>query len=57
MKIERLSSLTRSIDLNYPTNRAIVIISLLFLSGVSGFQFFLGRELSAAFYSGLRAGA
>lgn len=56
MMVERLSSLTRSIDLNYPTNRAIVIISLLFLSGVSVYQFFLGRELSAAFYSGLRAG-
>ena len=56
MKVERLSSLTRSIDLDYPTNRAIVIISLLFLSGISGFQLFLGIDISAAFYSGLRAG-
>jgi hypothetical protein len=57
MKVERLSSLTRSIDLDYPTNRAIVIITLLFLFGISGFQLFLGRDISAAFYSGLRAGA
>lgn len=56
MKVERLSSLTRSIDLDYPTNRAIVIISLLFLSGIVGFQLFLGIDISAAFYSGLRAG-
>lgn len=57
MKVERLSSLTRSIDLDYPTNRTIVIITLLLLSGITGLQLILGRELSAAFYSGLRAGA
>jgi len=57
MMVERQGSLTRPIDLNYPTNRAIVIITLIFLSGVSGFQLFLGRDLSTAFYSGLRAGA
>ncbi|WP_440948199.1 hypothetical protein ACSAZL_08200 [Methanosarcina sp. T3] len=57
MTVERPGSLTRSIDFNYPTNRAIVIITLLFFSGISGFQFFLERDLFAAFYSGLRAGA
>lgn len=57
MTVERPGSLTRSIDLNYPTNRAIVIITLMFLSVVSGFQLFQGRDLSTAFYSGLRAGA
>lgn len=56
MTVEKPGSLTRSIDLNYPTNRAIVIITLIFLSGVSGFQLFLERDLSTAFYSGLRAG-
>jgi len=57
MTVKSPGSLTRSIDLNYPTNRAIVIITLLFLSGISGFQLFLGRDLSVAFYSGLKAGA
>lgn len=33
-----------------------MIITLIFLSGVSGFQLFLERDLSTAFYSGLRAG-
>lgn len=57
MKAGRLSSLTRSIDLNYPTNRVIVIITLLFLLGITGLQLFIGRYISSAFYSGLKAGA
>jgi len=57
MRIERLSSITRSIDLNYPTNRIIVEITLLFLLGTAGFQLILGKAISSALYSGLIAGA
>ena len=57
MRIERLSSITRSIDLNYPTNRIIVEITLLFLLGTAGFQLILGKAISSALYSGLVAGA
>ena len=57
MKIKRLSSVTRSIDLAYPTNRAIVIITLLFLLGTAGLQLILGKDISSASDSGLRAGA
>lgn len=57
MRIERLSSITRSIDLNYPTNRIIVEITLLFLLGTAGFQLILGKAVSSALYSGLIAGA
>ena len=56
MKIKRLSSVARSIDLAYPTNRAIVIITLLFLLGTAGLQLFLGKEISSASDSGLKAG-
>lgn len=56
MKFERLSSVTRSVDLAYPTNRAIVIISLLFFLGTICLQLILGREISSASASGLRAG-
>ena len=57
MRIKRLSSITRSIDLNYPTNRIIVEITLLFLLGTAGFQLILGKAISSALYSGLIAGA
>lgn len=57
MRIERLSSITRSIDRNYPTNRIIVEITLLFLLGTAGFQLILGKAISSALYSGLIAGA
>jgi uncharacterized membrane protein YiaA len=57
MRIEKLSSITRSIDLNYPTNRIIVEITLLFLLGTAGFQLILGKAISSALYSGLIAGA
>lgn len=57
MKVEKQSSLTRSIDLTYPTNRAIAIITLLFFLGVAGLQLVQGREISSALYSGLRGGA
>ena len=57
MKVENQSSLTRSIDLKYPTNRAIAIITLLFFLGVAGLQLVQGREISSALYSGLRGGA
>ena len=57
MRIERLSSITRSIDLNYPTNRIIVEITLLFLLGTAGFQLIQGKAISSALYSGLIAGA
>ncbi|MGA9188292.1 MAG: hypothetical protein WB014_06940 [Methanosarcina sp.] len=56
MKIERLSSVARSINLAYPTNRAIVIITLLFLLGTTGLQLSLGRGISSALDFGLRAG-
>lgn len=56
MKSRKLSSLTRSIDLEYPTNRAIVLISLLFIFGIAGSQLALGRGVSLALYSGLRGG-
>jgi hypothetical protein len=57
MKIKKLSSLTRAIDLDYPTNRAIVIISLLFLLGTACYQLFLGNDIISALYSGFDAGA
>ena len=57
MKIKRLSSLTRAIDLDYPTNRAIVIISLLFLLGTACYRLFLGNYIISALYSGFDAGA
>jgi hypothetical protein len=57
MKIKRLSSLTRAIDLDYPTNRAIVIISLLFLLGTACYQLFLGNNIISALHSGFDAGA
>jgi hypothetical protein len=57
MKLKRLSSVARSVDLAYPTNRAIVIISLLFFLGTACLQLILGRETSSASASGLRAGA
>jgi hypothetical protein len=57
MRIERLSSITRAIDLNYPTNRIIVEITLLFLLGTAGFQLIMGKAISSALYSGLIAGA
>jgi hypothetical protein len=57
MRIGRLSSIVRSIDLGYPTNRAIVIITLVFLLGTAGFQLILGKAILPALYSGLRAGA
>lgn len=57
MKLKRLSSVARSVDLSYPTNRAIVIITLLFFLGTAGFQLILGREISSASASGLKAGA
>jgi len=57
MKVGRISSLARSIDLAYPTNRAIVIITLLFLLGTAGLQLILGKDISSALYSSLRAGA
>ena len=57
MRIKRLSSITRSIDLNYPTNRIIVEITLLFLLGTAGFRLILGKAISSALYSSLIAGA
>lgn len=56
MQINRLSSITRSIDLSYPTNRAIAVISILFLFGIAGFQFFSGKTFPVALASGFRAG-
>ncbi|WP_048127307.1 MULTISPECIES: hypothetical protein [unclassified Methanosarcina] len=56
MKVERPSSLIRSIDLDYPTNRVIVIITLLFLFGITGLQLVIGKDISSALYLGLRAG-
>ncbi|MCQ1536638.1 hypothetical protein FTO70_13360 [Methanosarcina sp. KYL-1] len=56
MQINRLSSITRSIDLSYPTNRAIAVISLLFLFGIAYFQLFSGKPVSVALVSGFRAG-
>lgn len=53
----KLSSITRSIDLNYPTNKAIVILTLFFFFGTLFIQFILGNELYSAFYSGLKDGA
>ncbi len=57
MKVSKLSLLARSIDLSYPTNRAIVIITLIFFLGASSLQFILERDVFSALYSGLKAGA
>lgn len=56
MKVNRLSSLTRSIDLNYPTNRMIVNISLFFFLGVLILQFLLQKAFFPSLDSGFRAG-
>lgn len=56
MKAKSLSSVTRSIDLTYPTNRAIAAITLLFFFAVAGFHFASGKDVFPALYSGLRAG-
>jgi hypothetical protein len=50
------SAITRSIDLAYPTNKAIVIISLFFFLGILFIQFISGKDLYSALYSGLRGG-
>ncbi|MDY9924920.1 hypothetical protein [Methanosarcina sp.] len=56
MKAKSLSSVTRSIDLTYPTNRAITVVTLLFFFVTAGFQFASGKDVFPALYSGLRAG-
>jgi hypothetical protein len=56
MKEKRLSSLTRAIDLNYPTNRAITIIAFFCFFGASGFEFILRQDFFTALEYGFRAG-
>jgi hypothetical protein len=56
MKAKSSSSVTRSIDLTYPTNRAIAAVTLLFFFVTAGFQFASGKDVFPALYSGLRAG-
>lgn len=56
MNEKRLSSLTRAIDLNYPTNKAITIIVFFCFFGASGFDFILRHDFFSAFEYGFRAG-
>lgn len=56
MKEKRLSSLARSIDLGYPTNRAITIIAFFCFLGASGFEFILKHNFFAALEYGFSAG-
>ena len=56
MEKNQLSSLTRAIDLSYPTNRAITIIAFFCFLGASGFEFILKHDFFAALEYGFRAG-
>lgn len=56
MKSKSLSSVTRSVDLTYPTNRAISVVTLLFFFVIAGSHFISGKDVFPALYSGLRAG-
>lgn len=57
MDIYRFSSIARSIDIDYPTNRAIFILSLLVIFASAGFQTLSGIPPVQALISGIRAGA
>jgi hypothetical protein len=50
------SSISRSIDLSYPTNKAIVILTLLSFLGILCIQLISGKEVYSAFYAGLKGG-
>jgi len=56
MDISRISSITRPIDQDYPTNRAISIITLVLIFASAGFQVLSGIPTAQALMSGIRAG-
>ncbi|WP_440955849.1 hypothetical protein ACSAZK_02465 [Methanosarcina sp. Mfa9] len=56
MDISRFSSITRPIDQNYPTNRAISILTLFAIFAGAGFQLLSGNPPAQALISGIRSG-
>ena len=55
--MQQLTTIARPIDPSYPTNRVIIILTLLVFAGVAGSSLYLGAGLSEAIVSGLVAGA
>jgi hypothetical protein len=56
MKLTRITSVGRTIDLNYPTNRAIALLTLGVIAAGAAFQFFTGHSLTHSGVWGLQTG-
>jgi hypothetical protein len=56
MKLSKITSIGRPVDFNYPTNRAIGILSAVVLIGTTLLQLFAGKDLFEAWFWGVGAG-
>jgi hypothetical protein len=56
MKLNKMTSIGRPVDFNYPTNRAIGILSAVVLVATTLLQLFAGKELFTAWFWGVGAG-
>ena len=56
MKLSKITSIGRPVDFNYPTNRAIGILSIVVLVATTLLQLFAGKDLFVAWFWGVGAG-
>jgi hypothetical protein len=56
MKLNQISSIGRPIDPNYPTNRAIALLTIGVMTAGAAFQFFAGRSLAQSGVWGMQTG-